>query len=268
MLILITHKIVRPKFLWFYRCASGNSPLWTGRHQVSPRKKMERWFSFEKWFCIVSVTQKQKRNTFLPFPFQLVVFCICACDGYAATGPLEKLETLVRAMIVENPPRNGLATKGLLLIFFSKSSIIAFTKCNAMLSKVTFRMKRQHQQKREAVQTLHDHWSYSRLSPNIFQEMYLCWIYTANMCGMLSSWGCLCDLRAQGCGMDIFGVAHICIGCILPTNGVCCSFGGRLCALRAQGWRMYFFWDMYLYWIWCQQMGVCASGTNTFELDI
>ena len=33
--------------IFFHRFASGNSPLWIGRHQVSRRKKMARWFNFE-----------------------------------------------------------------------------------------------------------------------------------------------------------------------------------------------------------------------------
>ena len=63
---------------------------------------------------------------------------------------------------------------------------------------------------------------------------------------------------------------YICIGYILPTIMVCCSvgeckfvldifcqqlwgvvqLGGCLCALRAQGWVMYIFLDMCLYWIY------------------
>ena len=30
----------------------------------------------------------------------------------------------------------------------------------------------------------------------------------------------------------------------------CCSVGGCLCALRAQGWVMYIFLDMHFYWIY------------------
>ena len=39
------------------------------------------------------------------------------------------------------------------------------------------------------------------------------------------------------------------IGYILPTFGECTSFGGFLCALRAQGWKMCILdgWGMYIH---------------------
>ena len=59
------------------------------------------------------------------------------------------------------------------------------------------------------------------------------WICSANNIGVLFVWG-----------------VYICIGYILPTIVECCSVGGCLCALRAQGWVMYIFLDMCLYWIY------------------
>ena len=76
------------------------------------------------------------------------IFGICICDRYTATGPLEKLETFVRAMIEEIPSEIGLQRKVHRCDFFlSKFSTTAFTECNAALSKVTFLMKKQHRQK-------------------------------------------------------------------------------------------------------------------------
>ena len=41
-----------------------------------------------------------------------------------------------------------------------------------------------------------------------------------------------CQQLGNMCQLNIY----ICIGYILPTFGICTSFGGFLCALRAQGW--------------------------------
>ena len=47
------------------------------------------------------------------------IFGICICDRYTATGPLEKLETFVRAMIEEIPSEIGLQRKVHRCDFFS-----------------------------------------------------------------------------------------------------------------------------------------------------
>ena len=68
-----------------------------------------------------------------------------------------------------------------------------------------------------------------------------------------------------------FSEICICIGYILPTFVGCCSVGGCLCALRAQGWVMYIFLDMCFYWIYSANncgvlftwgVSVCPSGTG------
>ena len=42
--------------------------------------------------------------------------------------------------------------------------------------------------------------------------------------------------------------------------GKMCQFGGCLCALQAQGWRMYIFKNVHLYWIYiANNWGKCVS---------
>ena len=67
------------------------------------------------------------------------------------------------------------------------------------------------------------------------------------------------------------------MGSILPTIVECCSVGGLLCALRAQGGGMNMFWDITLYWLCSANnfgvlfswgLCVCPSGTRLRHVHV
>ena len=85
-------------------------------------------------------------------------------------------------------------------------------------------------------------------------DVHLYWIYSANNCGVLFSWGLSVCPSSTRLGhlhvlryifvLDMFCQQlwmYICIGYILPTIVEYCSDGGWLCALQAQGWGIYMF---------------------------
>ena len=75
------------------------------------------------------------------------------------------------------------------------------------------------------------------------------WIYSANNCGVLFTWGVSVCPSGTGFGNEQFlrYVFVLDIYCQQLWNVV--HLRGCLCALRAQGWGMYIFREMYLHWI-------------------
>ena len=66
-------------------------------------------------------------------------------------------------------------------------------------------------------------------------NIYLYWIYSANIRGIYDSWWV--SVRPSGAGLgNMFQLnTYTCIGYILPTFGGYMTVGGCLCALRALG---------------------------------
>ena len=76
------------------------------------------------------------------------------------------------------------------------------------------------------------------------------WIYSANNCGVLFSWGVSVCPSGTGLG-DVHFMRYLFVSDIFCQQlwGVV-QLGGCLCALRAHGWVVYIFLDMCLYWIY------------------
>ena len=87
-------------------------------------------------------------------------------------------------------------------------------------------------------------------------NIYLYWIYSANIWGIYDSWRV--SVRPSGAGLGNMCQLniYICIGYILPTFGGYMTIGGYLCALWALGWGSARLGNMcqlnfiYLYWIY------------------
>ena len=94
---------------------------------------------------------------------------------------------------------------------------------------------------------------------NVEGDYYILDIYCQQLWNVVQLGG-VCVPFGHRVGEWTFSKICICIGYILPTIVECCSFGGCLCALRAQGWKiiLYLFRPTFIFlyivsnWLRCQ----------------